>query len=49
MRKLDWVGHVHKRMGAHLRKFVSENKKIIINDGGRVNGANRLTHFMIDQ
>ena len=49
VRKLDCVGHVHKRMGARLRKWVSNNKKIIMDDGGSATGRNRLTHLAIEQ
>ena len=49
VRKLDCVGHVHKRMGARLRTWVTNNKKIVMDDGGNPTGRNRLTHVAIDQ
>ena len=49
VRKLDCVGHVHKRMGTNLRKYVDASKRLVMEDGGSVGGKGRLTKVAMNR
>ena len=49
VRKLDCVGHVHKRMGSNLRNYVNTSKKVVLEDGGSVGGKGRLTKIAMNR
>ncbi|XP_065830649.1 uncharacterized protein [Oscarella lobularis] len=49
VKKIDCVGHVHKRMGANLRNWLDTNKKVVMEDLGRVSGSGRLTKMAINR
>lgn len=46
--KLECVGHVQKRMGYQLRKKKQELKGVILEDGKKISGKNRLTDSVIN-
>lgn len=49
IKKLECIGHIQKRMGTRLRKLKSDNKGIVLSDGLKLGGKNRLTSAVIDQ
>ena len=49
MQKEECVGHIQKRMGTALRKFVADNKGQKLMDGKPVGGKGRLTKEKIDK
>ena len=49
MQKEECVGHIQKRMGAALRKFVADNKGQKLMDGKPVGGKGRLTKEKINK
>lgn len=46
--KEDCVGHIQKRMGTALRKYIKEKKAMKLGDGKGVGGKGRLTDAVID-
>ena len=47
--KEEYVGHVQKRLGTNLRNYKLKKKGIVLDDGGKVGGAGRLTDLIIDK
>ncbi|GFU67161.1 uncharacterized protein TNCV_3770931 [Trichonephila clavipes] len=46
--KLEYIGHVMKRMGTRLRRLKAQLKGQILSDGKCLSGKNRLTEHEID-
>ena len=49
IRKLECVGHIQKRVGAHLRKLLQVHKGEILADGKKLSGEGRLTSAVINK
>ncbi|GFX93089.1 uncharacterized protein TNCV_140331 [Trichonephila clavipes] len=47
--KLEWIGHVMKRMGTHLRSLKTKMRGQKLSDGKPLCGRNRLTEAEIDR
>lgn len=47
--KEECVGHVQNRMFSRLKTLKAKNKSVVLSDGGKVGGKNRLTGSVIDQ
>lgn len=47
--KEERVGHVQKRMYTRLKTLKDNNKKILLSDGKKLGGKNRLTGSVINQ
>lgn len=47
--KEECVGHVQKRMYTRLKTLKDKNKKILLSDGKKLGGKNRLTGSVINQ